>query len=715
MGNLSQGPDGKSQRDFDETEADSVPSEIVSETIKNISEPGSESGPSTPKENTPGRTIRIRFLDQLSPEAQQKYQDEQDRKREEKKSEIEASERSLQESTKVGNIVEQPASIIANQTADYTEYNRVRNSEVGRDVADIHDSRNQDSRRREGSSWQNGDVPRRVVDIHASYREQELIIQSRLYESDGGQEPTQNGYGGTQGGGYQNPVFDLEYGNESRRDFGNSGRRDRRPRRWSFRRSNSGRFESGSGRVCPVVPTPPKNGLTKQYEYLEQQQTNYRSFTVEQQMRYGILPNGETVEMAALRESQNGDLATMQLQSTAVDSIPFQNLQLQDQAKDFSMVDPNLNNYKQTTIANGSAFINPSSVPNGTALPNGVAIPNGSTIPNGCTIPNGSVLPNGVIENNEEIQDENCNYDYSSVPMAGLPMIGALMGMCLGGPVGFLAGVKIGGLAAVGGSILGYTGASVVSEHKELREYIDEHYEKEPELYVQSPREEALNKRRTSRTLPETPGVRPLGSAKYRNGPNGYRRPSLVRASSFEQRNVNIRASMTRTSSIEQRGYRPNLVRTSSIEQGHRKLPSRPSFSRMSSIDQGGQRRAPLLRNNSNLHRKMSYRQSNNNHGDYQQSHHRNFRRYGPQTEAERRAVMALIASERNSVEQSYLLDETRTQGTNGCDRRSEWSRADFHRSTSLESRDVQFGRERQRYLVRQESVTASSLPDLLE
>ena len=31
-----------------------------------------------------------------------------------------------------------------------------------------------------------------------------------------------------------------------------------------------------------------------------------------------------------------------------------------------------------------------------------------------------------------------------------------------GGPVGFLAGVKIGGLAAVGGSILGYTGASVV-------------------------------------------------------------------------------------------------------------------------------------------------------------------------------------------------------------------------------------------------------------
>ena len=35
------------------------------------------------------------------------------------------------------------------------------------------------------------------------------------------------------------------------------------------------------------------------------------------------------------------------------------------------------------------------------------------------------------------------------------PMAGAFFGTCLGGPVGLLAGVKIGGLAAVGGSILG--------------------------------------------------------------------------------------------------------------------------------------------------------------------------------------------------------------------------------------------------------------------
>ena len=35
------------------------------------------------------------------------------------------------------------------------------------------------------------------------------------------------------------------------------------------------------------------------------------------------------------------------------------------------------------------------------------------------------------------------------------PMAGAVLGSCLGGPVGLLAGVKIGGLAAVGGGIFG--------------------------------------------------------------------------------------------------------------------------------------------------------------------------------------------------------------------------------------------------------------------
>lgn len=35
------------------------------------------------------------------------------------------------------------------------------------------------------------------------------------------------------------------------------------------------------------------------------------------------------------------------------------------------------------------------------------------------------------------------------------PFAGALLGTCIGGPVGLLAGVKIGGLAAIGGSVFG--------------------------------------------------------------------------------------------------------------------------------------------------------------------------------------------------------------------------------------------------------------------
>lgn len=253
-----------------------------------------------------------------------------------------------------------------------------------------------------------------------------------------------------------------------------------------------------------------------------------------------------------------------------------------------------------------------------------------------------------------------------------------------------LAGVKIGGFSAVMGSILGYTGASVVKEHQDFREYIDNHYEQEPQLYVQSPRDDSLNKRRVSRSLPEVPGQRPIGSAKYMVGPNGYRRPSLVRASSFsEQRNVNVRVNMSRAGSVE-RGYRPDNSR---LEGGHRKLPTRP-FTRMSSFesrDTHVPRRGPLLRNNSNLHRKMSYRHQSatsgdnfhyNTGGSHQSaaSQHRNFRRYGPQTDIERRAVLALIAREREAqmqaqASESYMQSDMRADGKPNCDRRTRWSR----------------------------------------
>lgn len=35
------------------------------------------------------------------------------------------------------------------------------------------------------------------------------------------------------------------------------------------------------------------------------------------------------------------------------------------------------------------------------------------------------------------------------------PIMGALIGSCVGGPVGFLAGFKLGGLAAIGCSLIG--------------------------------------------------------------------------------------------------------------------------------------------------------------------------------------------------------------------------------------------------------------------
>jgi hypothetical protein len=50
--------------------------------------------------------------------------------------------------------------------------------------------------------------------------------------------------------------------------------------------------------------------------------------------------------------------------------------------------------------------------------------------------------------------------------LAAIPMAGAvLVGTCLGGPVGFLAGLKIGAFAGLGGSLLGYSTANIVEEH----------------------------------------------------------------------------------------------------------------------------------------------------------------------------------------------------------------------------------------------------------
>lgn len=55
-----------------------------------------------------------------------------------------------------------------------------------------------------------------------------------------------------------------------------------------------------------------------------------------------------------------------------------------------------------------------------------------------------------------------------SYKKAMYPICGALIGTCLGGPVGLLAGLKVGGLAAVGCGLLGFTGGAVIKNQEAL-------------------------------------------------------------------------------------------------------------------------------------------------------------------------------------------------------------------------------------------------------
>lgn len=74
-----------------------------------------------PSSSTATRTIKIRFLDQLSPDAQKAYHDEQERKKEEKKSKIEE----LGEiETKIDRVEQPSPAVLASQTAENTQYNR---------------------------------------------------------------------------------------------------------------------------------------------------------------------------------------------------------------------------------------------------------------------------------------------------------------------------------------------------------------------------------------------------------------------------------------------------------------------------------------------------------------------------------------------------------------------------------------------------------------
>lgn len=45
-------------------------------------------------------------------------------------------------------------------------------------------------------------------------------------------------------------------------------------------------------------------------------------------------------------------------------------------------------------------------------------------------------------------------------------MTGAIVGTCVGGPLGLIAGLKVGGLAALGCGVLGYVGGKFIKKRK---------------------------------------------------------------------------------------------------------------------------------------------------------------------------------------------------------------------------------------------------------
>ena len=65
------------------------------------------------------------------------------------------------------------------------------------------------------------------------------------------------------------------------------------------------------------------------------------------------------------------------------------------------------------------------------------------------------------IEDNVEVSQFNVQTGTESLKKASkykamaYPFAGALIGTCVAGPIGFFAGLKIGGLSAIGGGLLG--------------------------------------------------------------------------------------------------------------------------------------------------------------------------------------------------------------------------------------------------------------------
>ena len=277
--------------------------------------------------------------------------------------------------------------------------------------------------------------------------------------------------------------------------------------------------------------------------------------------------------------------------------------------------------------------------------------------------------------------------------MAGLPLAGAMMGLCLGGPVGVLAGAKLGGVAALGGSILGYTGAAVIKEQKDVRKHIDDHYRNEPRLYVLTPREEALLARHARRTSTSTsaapscgPALRPSQSVDIScaTSPRS-RRPQSESARHLP--NVRSRRACYRSSRAlsEQRSLSSSPSANSSPAARRRKLE-----------DSG--RQPPQPRQPPGLQPGQ-------------------FRRLGDLSAEEQRSVIALIKAERGAAD-VFLAAPRSPRAAAARSPRSPRRRlptieidgvSPSPATASAESRRLQFAR------ARQHSRRASSLPDVLE